>query len=298
MFISESLLMSKLLLPLVAGVLWAFAGATTSLHAAPPDGFRLVFNDEFDTPALNLSHWNTTMAFDGRQGARYHNVSYLHYVLDDDVMVSEGTLKLRADRRRVLGDDPPGEYAFSAGLVTSADKFSFRYGYIEIRARYPGGSGVWPAFWLIGGGEYWPPEFDIAEYYGGAGIMHYGLCHGTLKNVEWDSTGDRESHAEEGWHTFALDWRPGHATWLVDGTVKKEVKAEYVPNIPMYVILSNGVGSHHGPSGVPGDATVFPNYLEVDYVRVYQAAPSPVIVAEKPVPKPLFPVTIANLPGQ
>lgn len=293
--------MRNVLLPLVAGFLWPVLGNLSPIHAAPPDGFRMVFNDEFDGPALDILKWNTTMAFAGSQGPRYHNVAYLHYLLDDDVAVSDGTLHLRAERRSVEGTEPTGHYDFSAGLITSHDKFAFKYGYIEIRAKYPGGPGVWPAFWLIGQGQYWPPEFDIAEYYGNRGVMHYGLCHGTLKNVEWDSTGDKESHAEEGWHTFALDWRPNHATWLVDGVVKKEITAEYVPNIPMYIILSNGVGSHHGPSGVPGPETCFPNSFEIDYVRVYQNTPvpvpvPPVVVAEKPAPKSSIPVIIATSP--
>jgi beta-glucanase (GH16 family) len=295
--------MNTPLLPLVAGLLGSVVfGFTSSLHAAPPDNYRLVFNDEFDGPALDATKWNTTMAFAGRQGGRYHNVSYLHYLLDDDVMFNDGLLRLRADKRDVLGDDPPGKYQYSAGLITSADKYSFTYGYIEIRAHYPRGSGCWPAFWLIAEDEYWPPEFDIAEYYGNRGVMHYGLCHGTLKNVQWDSTGDPDSHAEEGWHTFALDWSPGHAKWIVDGIVKKEIDAEYVPDVPMYIVLSNGVGGRRGPSGEPNADTPFPNFLEIDYVRVYKPAPPapiapPVVVAEEKPAKSKIPVVIATTPA-
>jgi beta-glucanase (GH16 family) len=250
----------------------------------------VVFEDQFDGPALDASKWNTTMAFAGRQGGRYHNVSYLHYLQDDDIVLKSGVLQLRASKRDVVGDDPPGRYDYSAGLISTHDKYAFKYGYFEIRAKYPGGRGVWPAFWLIGEGEYWPPEFDIAEYYGGAGVMHYGLCHGTLKNFLWDSTVDKDSGAEVGWHTFALDWRPGKATWLVDGVVKKTITAEYVPDIPMYIILSNGVSSSMGPSGVPDEATPFPNYLTVDYVRVCQPAGS---IPVEP-PKPIIPPIIAT----
>ena len=261
----------------LAGLLWRVSGEASpqvGTSGALPAGYQLVFQDEFSGGDLDRAKWNTTMAFAGRQGGRYHNTSYLHYLLDDDILLGGGFLQLRASKREVQGDDPPGKFDYSAGLISSHDKFAFKYGYIEIRAKYPGGMGVWPAFWLIGQGQYWPPEFDIAEYYGGPGVMHYGLCHGTLKNVLWDSTGDKESHAETGWHTYALDWRPGQAVWLVDGVVKKVINADYVPNIPMYVILSNGVSSHLGPTGRPNAATVFPNFLEVDYVRVFQAPPA------------------------
>jgi hypothetical protein len=39
----------------------------------------------------------------------------------------------------------------------------------------------------------------------------------------------------------------------------------------MYVILSNGVSSRIGPSGEPDGTTVFPNFFEVDSLRVWQA---------------------------
>jgi hypothetical protein len=38
-------------------------------------------------------------------------------------------------------------------------------------------------------------------------------------------------------------------------------------------LLSNSVSSIRGPSSAPDAATVFPNFLEIDYVRVYQPAP-------------------------
>ena len=97
------------LTPLIAGLLVLAGGLAPPVTAAPPDGYHLVFQDEFDRPELDATKWNTTMAFLGRQGARYHNVSYLHYVLDDDVILSDGILRLRADRRVVDGVDPPGE---------------------------------------------------------------------------------------------------------------------------------------------------------------------------------------------
>jgi hypothetical protein len=37
----------------------------------------------------------------------------------------------------------------------------------------------------------------------------------------------------------------------------------------MYVILSNGVSSRIGPSDEPDGATVFPNYFEVEYLKVW-----------------------------
>ena len=268
------------------------------LHAAPPAGWNLVFSDEFDVNQLDKSKWNTTMEFAGTQGPRYHNEFYLSYTLDEDVLLEEGRLRLRTDRKVVSGNEPIGLFNYSQGLVSTHDKFSFTHGYIEIRAKYPGGKGLWPCFWLMPEHQSWPPEFDIGEYYGGQRKMHHGVAYGTMRDPQWDSSGDQETDFVNEWHTIALEWSEGRAVWLVDNVVKKTVVADYIPSVPMYVILSNGVSSRFGPSGAPDEATVFPNHFEIDYVRIWQA-PKPVAVAEPPPkPKPVeTPSIIAILPA-
>ena len=45
-----------------------------------------------------------------------------------------------------------------------------------------------------------------------------------------------------------------------------------------------------GPSGSPDAATVFPNFFEIDYVRIYQPAPAPVEKVETILVKSEVPV--------
>lgn len=252
--------------------LTALVGVLPSpLAAAPPPDWPLVFADEFDTGSLDVAKWSTTMAFVGTHGPRYHNEYYSSYTLDEDVMLGDGLLRLRTDRRAVKGEHPAGDFAFSQGLVSTHDKFHFTYGYIEIRAKYPGGKGLWPCFWLMPQDQtQWPPEFDIAEYYGGQRKMHHGLAHGTMHEPLWDSTGDTETEFENVWHTYALEWTAGRAVWFVDGVVRKTIAADYVPVCAMYVLLSNSVSSLRGPSSEPDENTVFPNFFAIDYIRVWQ----------------------------
>jgi beta-glucanase (GH16 family) len=239
--------------PLSAIGLLALAWLVSSpLFAAPPAGWKLVFSDEFEDQTLDANKWNTTMDFVGTQGPRYHNEYYLSYTLDDDVTVSDGILHLRTERRTVSGTEPIGLFAYSQGLVTTRDKFTFTYGYVEIRAKYPGGKGLWPCFWLMPqDASLWPPEFDIAEYHAGQHRMHHGLAYGSMIDAKWDSANDTETDFVNSWHTFGLEWTAGKAVWYVDGVPCKTVQAEYVPSIPMYVILSNSVSSRLGASGEP-----------------------------------------------
>ena len=75
------------------------------LMAAPPDGWKLVFSDEFEGGSLDATKWGTTMGFIGTHGPRYHNEYYLSHTEDDDAIVADGLLNLRTQRRTVTGED-------------------------------------------------------------------------------------------------------------------------------------------------------------------------------------------------
>jgi beta-glucanase (GH16 family) len=263
----------KLMMPfrpkLIASCLTALAlmGASASSAESP---YQLVLAEEFQAADLNRSLWTTTMAFIGRQGARYHNDSYLSYSTDEDVKLNEGTLQLVADRRTITGEDPVGTFHYTQGFVSTHDSFSFTYGYVEVRAKMPGGRGLWPTIWLMPLDHSWPPEFDIAEYYATSQEIRFGLATGSMVEVKWDDLRLVRPDVETDWHTYGLIWEPGRAVFLFDGQVVLEVTGEHVPAKPMYVILNNGVSSGVGPSGEPDATTVFPSTMEVDYVRVYQ----------------------------
>jgi len=305
-------------LPLCAIGLTALVSmAASPLMANPPAGWQMVFSDEFNGQSLDTSKWGTSMEFPGTHGPRYHNEFYLSYTLDEDVVVGDGQLRLRTERRTVSGEEPIGLFDYSQGLVSTRDHYTFTYGYVEIRAKYPGGKGMWPCFWLMPQDENaWPPEFDIAEYYGGQQKMHHGLAYGTMRETKWDSSGDTETDFVNDWHTIGLEWSEGRAVWYVDGIARKTVLADYVPRVPMYVILSNSVGSRQSPAGEPNEATAFPNDFAIDYIRIYQPltpatqlvkadtaptpAPTPAPVAKPPTPpaetKPIIAVLPPPLP--
>jgi len=277
--------------PLVASVLSVLAlMAASPLNAKPPHGWKLIFNDEFESEYLDEAKWGTTMEFIGTHGPRYHNEYYLSYTCDEEVILRDGMLHLRTDRRTIEGAETPNMFDYTQGLVSSHDKFSFTHGYIEIRAKYPGGKGLWPCLWLMPQHQGWPPEFDIAEYYAGQRTMHHGLAYGDLYDSKWDSLWDKNTDFESDFHVYALEWTPGRAVWSIDGEVRKTITADYIPKVPMYVILSNGISSRFGPSGEPDEKTVFPNSFEIDYVRVYQAPPHAIPEPIPSNPAPLIPV--------
>ncbi|KAL7549116.1 hypothetical protein ACHAWF_012386 [Thalassiosira exigua] len=173
----------------------------------------------------------------------------------------------------------------------------------EARMKLPWGQGIWPAFWMLptydayGG---WPKsgEIDIMENIGKEGpntvhgTVHYGLDWPQHQYSEAGITlparGSMPSYhpasgnLNETFHTYAVERLPGVMRWYVDDIMYSSVtKEEMKPyrwtfDEDFYFILNLAVGGNwpgnpvdkDDPDG--NDATVFPQSLEVDYVRVYE----------------------------
>lgn len=236
------------------------AATTTAIAAPPPGSWTLVWSDEFNGSSLDASKWSSGAL---PWGGQHHNDEYASWITAQDSYLSNGALVLRS--RRATGSEFGG-YPYSEGFVHSNGKMSYTYGYVEIRARYPVGRGVWPAFWSLSQG--WPPEFDIAEYFGSDNRMHMGLAYGVCCPATWNSSNFYEEFTS--WHTYGLEWGPGYAIWYKDGVAKKTLTATYVPTTPMYLILNSGTRWDADSS------TAFPNYYEVDYVRRYTLPSGPI----------------------
>ncbi len=77
-------------------------------------------------------------------------------------------------------------------------------------------------------------------------------------------------------HTFAIEWEKGVFRWYVDGllyqtqTKWKTTGGEYPAPFDQsfHLLLNLAVGG--GWPGPPDAATIFPQKMTVDYVRVYQ----------------------------
>ena len=82
--------------------------------------------------------------------------------------------------------------------------------------------------------------------------------------------------AEE-YHVFSLDWRPDTMTWLMnDEPYFQLTTSDHVENSgydtpfndPFFFILNIAVGGNW--PGYPNESTLFPQFMAIDYVRVYQ----------------------------
>ena len=128
---------------LVGGMLFLLFVVMGPVWADVPAGdWELVWADEFNGSSINSSNWSWGQL---PWGGQHHNDEYSSYITSADSYLEDGSLILRC--RKASGDEFGG-YPYSEGMVYS--KRWLQYGYLEIRARYPKGNGVWPAFWDAG----------------------------------------------------------------------------------------------------------------------------------------------------
>jgi beta-glucanase (GH16 family) len=248
------------------------SGSTLACVAPPPGtGWRLAFDDEFDGTTLDTGKWHTCFWW-ATDTCSIESNNELELYTRDEVSVQNGYLRLRAEKRDMVGWN--GKlYHYTSGMVMTGGRkdvippgFTFTYGYMEARVRVPAGKGLWPAFWTLPASYTYPPEIDMTEILGDSTTvthMHYHYS-GTDVGSTW--TGPDFS---TGWHTFAADWEPGQIIWYVDGVERfRYTNSSTVTSSPMYVLLNLAVGGDW--PGAPDASTVFPAYYDVDFVRIWQ----------------------------
>jgi beta-glucanase (GH16 family) len=242
--------LSALFTGLALGVAGGSAGAQVS-------DWQLIWSDEFEGVALDTTKWRAEDAY-------IHFNNELQYYTPQDASVQSGWLRITSERRNFNGRP------YTSALVQTRDLFAQTYGRVEIRARLPRGQGMWPAHWMLPQSGQWPPEIDIMESLGNQPTRVYMTQHwGTPANH--GSTGGAFTGPDYSadFHTFAIEWSPDRIDWLVDG-VNRFSSTVNIPREPFYIILNTAVGGDW--PGSPDGTTIFPQYHDIDYVRVY--APS------------------------
>ncbi len=204
-----------------------------------------------------------------------------------------GHLVLRALR------DAEGNWT-SARITTRGLK-NFQYGRIEARMKLPVGTGLWPAFWMLGANfdsVGWPAAgaVDIAENVAltsrsnGLGptmirASLHGLGYAGGNSLRRDYKLPDGGKVDDGsFHTYGIIWSPGMMQFYVDdpsniffvqNASNLPDQGEWSFDHPFYLVMDLAVGGDW--SGDPDTTT--PNSAEilVDYVRAYKlpsAAPT------------------------
>jgi len=200
--------------------------------------WKLVFHDEFNEDKLDTTRWNTCYPRVDGNGCTNSGNHELEWYQPDEVIVDDGMLHLRAQDRSVKEG-----YPYTSGMVTTYQKFSFQYGYVEARFKVPAGQGMWPALWLLPEDDHWPPEIDIFEVLGDEPSTIHTTLHYTTDGKNHYSSGSYWNGPDfsAGFHFIGLLWGPHLISWTVDGIERYSV-TENIPQEPFYLIANLAVG--------------------------------------------------------
>ena len=244
-----------------------------------PAGWQLVWDDEFDGDgAPDPAKWSYDV---GGEGWGNHELEFYTKDRRENVRVENGHLIIEARRESWQGS------AYTSARLVTKGHGDWTYGRIETRAKLPLGRGTWPAIWMLPtkwdlGNGGWPynGEIDIMEHVGyDPGVVH-ASTH-SQKN-QWRSHNQRTAiravpDAGTAFHTYTIEWDAEEIRIFIDDqhyfTSRKE--GGDWKSWPFYkdfhLVLNLAVGGDWG--GVKGvDDRIWPQRMEVDYVRVYQKA--------------------------
>ncbi|MFZ4528252.1 MAG: glycoside hydrolase family 16 protein [Undibacterium curvum] len=242
----------------------------STAQAAPPDGYRLVWQDLFQGEQLDLSRW--TPATYLRDAAQ---------LTADAVSVDAQGLHIRTYS---------GQGQHYSGFLSTAGKYSFRYGYTESRIRFQDAPGGHCAFWLqsptlgkwIGDPQRSGVEIDIIEHRL-TDMKGKDVSQLASFNLHWD--GYREQHQHLGgkwqspvsldgsWHTYGLLWTPQEYVFYVDGTERwrtTQAISQVAQEIRLTCELKDrGWAGPLLPQGY-GTREQSPYRMDVEWVKVWQ----------------------------
>lgn len=241
-----------------------------------PDGYQLVFNDEFRDSSLNRSKWTSRYRWGPSWTINNEQQYYVDILNNPDF--GHSPFSFDGEYMTISASKTPSNLKgwannknYLSGALTTYGKFKMRYGYVEMRARLPKGKGLWPAFWLLHNQENGRrPEIDVVEMLGDKTDLVYQTYHYYQNNRTLRSTpsykvwgGDFSAN----FHTYGMQWEPGRITWYVDGQATNSYRNSSVAAEDMYLLLNLAVGGSW--PGNPDGSTRFPATYTIDYIRAY-----------------------------
>ena len=185
---------------------------------------------KFDAAEIDYTKWgfNSYAMLDGTEEVSGKSDSSV-------ASVEDGHLSLKAIKTE---DGYKVSHSFNTGKT-----MSFKYGYVEIRAKVPFGAGMWPAFWLKSDiGDYgkgqaqidklvaragyepnlaYSSEVDVFEVFGNeyarSNLHRWWKADGTDEMVSSLGTITSYKLTEYDWHTYGFEWTSKYIKMYIDG---------------------------------------------------------------------------------
>ena len=250
-----------------------------------PD-YQLVFSDEFRGESIDKSVWNFEIGTGCQYGVNldgWGNFENQYYLSENASIVNNEYLQIEAKEDTVYFTHCNGSFQtreYTSARLNTKNKFDFIYGKIEASIKTDLRQGIWHAFWMLPSFPTvsWPysGELDILELsYRDQNVFYAGTLHhsGAPIGASYDYS-NNTSYFDD-FHLYTLEWDRASIKWYVDdvlvNTITRSSNATLDNNWPFdkefHLILNSAVGGTLG--GTP-DFSGQPQYMIVDYIKVYQ----------------------------
>ena len=240
--------------------------------------WSLEWADEFDSAYIDTTKWSFQIG-NGAPSLPGWGNNELEYYTDrpENARIEDSILIIEARRENYMG------FQYTSARIRTSGKVDFQFGKMTARMKLPEGQGIWPAFWMLPAKPNftWPNdgEIDIMELVGhepniSHGTLHYGQPwpNNQYKGCPYTLSSGNFS---DDFHDFSIVWELNSIKWYIDEILFCTLRPnDILPhswpfnNHPFYLLLNLAVGGNW--PGNPDGTTVFPQTIEVDYIRFYK----------------------------
>lgn len=173
----------------------------------------------------------------------------------------------------------------TSARIKTKGLFDLQYGKIEASIKAPAGTGMWPAFWMLGSdidNNSWPAcgEIDIMEANGVKPTIVHGTVHGPGYSGGSGITSSytlKSGRIDTDYHLYAVEWSSTDIKFFVDGiqyskVVPKDVSpSQWVFDKKFFLILNLAVSGNF-VGNPPASSITLPKSMYIDYIKVYKNA--------------------------
>ncbi len=251
---------------------------------------QVVFFDDFNGTTLDTSKWERQVGRGEAYGlpTGWGNNELQYYTGGSgNSFVQDGNLNILVKRENVGGAN------YTSARLRTLNKVDFLYGRVEARIKLPSGAGYWPAFWMLPtgspyGGWAASGEIDIMESTNIADRTYGTIHHGGAwpRNQSTGAGFSPGFDLSQSFNNYAIEWEPGRITWFFnDQQILTRVSSQWFSengttgfsrppfDMPFHMLLNVAVGGNW--PGPPDGSTVFPQAMQVDWVRWTREVQSP-----------------------
>ena len=239
----------------------------------PVTQWNIVWTDEFNGNSVDTNIWTFETGNGCPNLCGWGNNELEYYTSrTNNAYESDGLLHIV-----IRQETTNGFFYTSARMKTEGLYSTPAYGRFEWRAKLPIGIGMWPGLWMMGTNipsVGWPNcgEIDVVESAGNTNNFVQGSLHSNNGNQTAIYTFSTGQYTTD-FHTYILDWEPTSIQWYVDGQLYETQSGGAPFNAPFFFLMNAAVGGNYvgNPSTNSINAgTVFPQEMQVDYVRILE----------------------------